>query len=389
MMKKENMKKKSTARKLLPAAGMLAVSASMLATSTYAWFTMNKEVEVKGLKMQATASSGLEISLGAWGTQNGTKENNLASPTKDDVSWKRSILISDYYATVGMLKPASTDTALSVYKVDETKIYAGGHAVENNATISLANQGDSAAMTLKATGGDAVALATSNDASDAGYYIDIPMWIRSSNQTAGGTNVYATVTITDPNSANGSELIKAARVAIIPVGEADAEGDGAITNSYASKSYGASSDTASTIAALGTNPYGSTVAANIFGLEAAVNDATASMDSGLSGTALSWPTYHGKVIKAAGAYDAGGSSTTLGATTVNAARGAAATQVNATNVFTIPAATADDYGRVGFVARVWLEGESIYCEDATANQDWNIDFYFSTDSTQQAAYVAP
>ena len=120
-----------------------------------------------------------------------------------------------------------------------------------------------------------------------------------------------------------------------------------------------------------------------------MNAATASMDSGLSGDALKWPTYHGKVINKAGNYALTGNSATLGATTVVAARGVGATQVNATNVFTIPAATADDYGRVGFVARIWLEGESIYCEDATANQDWNIDFYFSTDDTQQAAYVAP
>ena len=68
-----NNKKNTTMRKIVPAAGMLSISAVMLATSTYAWFTMNKEVEVTGLQMQATASSGLEISLGAFGTQSGTK----------------------------------------------------------------------------------------------------------------------------------------------------------------------------------------------------------------------------------------------------------------------------------------------------------------------------
>ncbi len=58
---KKNMKKKSTARKLLPAAGMLAVSASMLATSTYAWFTMNKTVEVYGMEMRTKVGSNLLI----------------------------------------------------------------------------------------------------------------------------------------------------------------------------------------------------------------------------------------------------------------------------------------------------------------------------------------
>lgn len=381
MMKNNNKKKGSTAKKLMPAAMMLAVSASMLGTSTYAWFTMNKTVEVKGLQMSATASSGLEISLGAWGTAQDTNAISVNSPTKNDISWKRQILVSDYYKQVGMLKPASSDDALDIFKVPEAKVYAGGHAVESDAVISTATQADSVSLVLQDIADKTNALATVDDAGTDGYYIDIPMWIRTSNQEANGTTVYATVTITDPDASNGSELIKAARVAIIPTAQASAEG--ALAVGYASSSYGASSDTPAAVTALDASPNAS-AAASIFGLEA--SNVTAAMDST---TAQSWPTYHSKVIKAAGTYDSGASSSTMGATTIHAARGAAATQVNATNVFTIPAATKDDYGRVGFVARVWLEGESIYCEDATANQDWNIDFFFSTDNTQQAAYVAP
>jgi hypothetical protein len=388
---KKTTKKNSTMRKLLPAFAMLTVSAISLSSATYAWFTMNKEVEVKGLTMQATTSSGLEISLGAFGTQkDATHTVSLNSPTKNDISWKRAILVSDYYSQVGKLKPASSDDALNIFKVDETKIYAGGHAVENNATISDATQGGSAAMTLQEYSAATKTLASVEKIGEAdatGYYIDIPMWIRSSNSTAEGTNVYATVTITDPNAENGSELIKAARVAIIPVGKADAEEDGEITNSYASQSYTATSTNPSTITALETNGYGSG-AASIFGLEAKQSSPTASMDASLTGAALSWPTYHGKVINNTGAYKVSGDSgVTLGATTINGARGLGETSIAPTNVFTIPAATADDYGRVGFVARVWLEGESIYCEDATANQDWNIEFHFSTENKALADYT--
>ena len=60
-MKKNNTKKNNTARKLLPAAGMLAVSASMLATSTYAWFTMNKQVTVTGMQLKTKVGSNLLI----------------------------------------------------------------------------------------------------------------------------------------------------------------------------------------------------------------------------------------------------------------------------------------------------------------------------------------
>lgn len=59
-MRKTN--KKNPTMKIVSAAAMLAVSASMLGTSTYAWFTMNKEVTVQNLAVQAKAEGGLLIS---------------------------------------------------------------------------------------------------------------------------------------------------------------------------------------------------------------------------------------------------------------------------------------------------------------------------------------
>ena len=363
----------SARKKLVPAVAMLTTSAIMLSSVTYAWFTLNKEVEVTGLKMQATASSGLEISLGAWGTQAGTKAISVNTPSKEDISWKRAIPVSDYYKTVGKILPSSTDDALDIFKVPDEKVYAGGHAVETDATISSATQADSATLTLQTYDAGTGGLETVDTNGTEGYYIDIPMWIRSSNQT--DTDVYATVTITDPDDSNGSALIKAARVAIIPIAEADAETVDCDV-SYASSSYGESSITESTVTPLASST------TSIFGLKA--KGKSNAMDTA---TEIDWPTYHdGKVINATGTYSV---AERLGATTLTAARGLGETGIAATKVFTIPAATPDDYGRVGFVARVWLEGESIYCEDATANQDWNIDFYFSTDATPLTDYTAP
>jgi len=59
IMKKTN--KKNPTMKIVSAAAMLAVSASMLGTSTYAWFTMNKEVQVTGLTMTTKVGSNLLI----------------------------------------------------------------------------------------------------------------------------------------------------------------------------------------------------------------------------------------------------------------------------------------------------------------------------------------
>ena len=64
MMKNNDKRKGNNAKKILPAAGMLALSASMLATSTYAWFTMSREVEVNNIQMTATVPEDIQISLG-------------------------------------------------------------------------------------------------------------------------------------------------------------------------------------------------------------------------------------------------------------------------------------------------------------------------------------
>lgn len=368
-MKANTNNKHSAKKKLIPAVAMLTTSAIMLSTATYAWFTMNKEVQVTGLSMSATASDGLEISLGS---MTGGTTPTITAPRKDDYSWKRAIQFADYYEGVGKLMPASSDDALDIYTIAETGVYAGGHAVEDGTAISYATKKDSATMTLKTTTND-TALTVLEAEGTEGYYIDIPMWIRSSNQVA--TDVYATVTITDPDSTNGSELIKAARVAIIPIAKADKEEDSCDV-SYASATYTAESLTESTVSPLASST------TTIFGLKA--KGSSEAMDTN---TAIDWPTYHdGSVIKTTGAYSV---AERLGTTSLNAARGLGETGIDATNVFTIPAATPDDYGRVGFVARIWLEGESIYCEDATANQDWNIDFYFSTEDTALADYTAP
>lgn len=55
-------KKNSALKKLIPATSMLLVSSVMLASSTYAWFTMNKTVEVKGMEVTTKVGDNLLIS---------------------------------------------------------------------------------------------------------------------------------------------------------------------------------------------------------------------------------------------------------------------------------------------------------------------------------------
>ena len=54
---------KKTNRKLIPAVAMLLVSAIMLSTSSFAWFSMNKQADVNNMQVTATANSNLLISF--------------------------------------------------------------------------------------------------------------------------------------------------------------------------------------------------------------------------------------------------------------------------------------------------------------------------------------
>lgn len=144
-MKKENMKKKSTARKLLPAAGMLAISASMLATSTYAWFTMSKEVEVTGLTMKTKVGANLLIS-----------EDNIEGNYSADrmVSGRKALLepvssisgkTGEFFYTLdakasGQKSHAATDTGKAYVAYSEAKNPAEGTATNTNSTCATAGK---------------------------------------------------------------------------------------------------------------------------------------------------------------------------------------------------------------------------------------------------------
>jgi hypothetical protein len=80
-------------KKIIPAAGMLAVSAMMLATSTYAWFTMNKEVTVTGMEVKTKVGDSLLIANSTAGTAHAA-ENTFGKGTN--------------FAIQGMLQPVST-----------------------------------------------------------------------------------------------------------------------------------------------------------------------------------------------------------------------------------------------------------------------------------------
>lgn len=267
-----NNKKNTTMRKIVPAAGMLSISAVMLATSTYAWFTMSREVEVQNIQMTATTPEDIQISLGTLGTissgtyttetsENGVSlvastgvlmkasgstadDGNVLAPT-NTWDWSNSADISAYYQ-FGRLMPASSYDGTEIYFTPDAN--GVGKTVKGNAsyyqaTNKLATVADGNASSATATnktfkttlhaktsasdnwnvvGTGAYTQASDwNKTNDDGYYVDIPIWLRTSSNNAVTLSVDGYVipgSVSDETNGNTQsqlELYRAIRVAFL------------------------------------------------------------------------------------------------------------------------------------------------------------------------------
>ncbi len=324
--------KNSAAKKIIPAVGMLALSATMLSTSTYAWFTMNKEVEMTGLSMTAAVGEGMEIALAEVDGTTITAPS-LTTPADDKSdSWGSAVVVGDYYEKIGLLNPASSVDGVNLY--DATDATNGGKKASNFKSIDLTNNDNIATATARTT--LVTDKAVTADEDSVGYCVDIPVHLRTNKKSGSGAkengDIYCKINIT-PNSksAEGSALgtdvdtlYKAIRVAFIP----KTEGTDSVTNIFAvdSDCYG-----------------GDKVAVSGISTKTASTNLINSTDS----------TF-----------------------VVNASEFAKGIGVD--SGLNIPLADgAGQYGHLDFTVRVWLEGESTSCYNDKSGQSWNIDLAFS------------
>jgi hypothetical protein len=224
-MKTTNTNKKTSARKkLLPAFGSLMISAAMLSTSTYAWFTMNKDVEVKGMQMKAQAEKGILI-------------NEMAG--MDEGTWGKEALAGQAAAIA--LRPASTANFTSWWhansKITSNEAGANGAGgVDTANTVALGSGTYYADISSISTSGTSATADTNAarvinysdgfggtaSAYDEGeaYYIQYTYYIKSSTDNdlpVSKGNLKATVTATKKNSdtsGTSDALDKALRVGI-------------------------------------------------------------------------------------------------------------------------------------------------------------------------------
>lgn len=367
---KANTKKNSTTKKLVPAAGSLLISAAMLGTSTYAWFTMSREVEVTGLKMTATVPEDLQISVGkiTAGTYLNNDDSYLVSgetaPTEDNM-WSNTLNISHYYKFGRLIPASSTDGKNIFFTPDAT---AQGKDVKQTARYFAAATGLSGASSgtpymaklhpITAandqwgapSGAGYSGASTWSNTNDDGYYIDIPVWIRSSSDADINLTVKAYVkpdSNTKLYSGASIELYKATRVAILGATSANSGTNGLVDIKDGS----------------GTGWTGSGSIINYY--------STSGYNSHGSGTEY-------QAVKAA--VNAGGSITgenTTAATNWGDIYGPAVIYDGTTSIATIPGSGNGAYGTPTMLwVRVWLEGEDPECWNQNAGQDWNISLKF-------------
>jgi hypothetical protein len=375
-------KKNSPARRLVAAVALLALSSVSLFGSTYAWFTMSREVEVQNIQLVATTPEDVQIALGAIGSSaEGTSlaqstgyltvSEGAVSDPATNYDWSNTADISHYYS-FGKLIPASSNTGASIFFTPDAngvgktlktgaKFYT---AVAGTTKTAESAVGGTGANTLNATshvnvasdtwatgatvGKDYTKSAAWNGTNDDGYYIDIPVWFRTSSVNGAQLSVVAAVydNTTTPNygtndtaTADSKELYKAVRVAIL-----NADGTVATTNNTIPVMDGGA-------------------------------DATSGTYSGTS--ILDWYNRTGQTGAISAVTSQGATSATYSAVTAMTA---------GTPVIDLTAAankgTGTTYGAgKQYIIRVWLEGEDPDCYNETAGQDWSISLKFNNETT--------
>ena len=348
-----NNKNISARRKLIPAVAMLATSAAMLSTSTYAWFTMSKEVEVTGINMTATVPDNIQLSLGygqktgaltAIGSNDGMKL--VKAPENNDMSedWSNNVAFYDYYK-VPKLTPASSNTGSAIYTTNDAN---GVGKTVNETGLSIA--GTEGALELLAA--DKTAVVEPASSTERADYVDFPVWLRSSSIS--DTNISIRATVTDGTNSNavnvagnGDTLYKAARVSVLTGPNTNTSAGVIIPYDGSDQgSYYVSNKALTAEGVLGTRE-----TSNTYDVVDEVTQNTAAA------------TGNGEVI-----FVVPGSSSSLSAGS-NFSNGAATKSSN-------------NYGEaVCVIVRVWLEGEDVNCWNATAGQDFQIALEFTKNET--------
>jgi len=174
--------KRSNKRKLISAIAMLTTSAVMLSTATYAWFTMNKEVEVTGMQLKTKVGANLLICA----------DNVETNYSSEDLLQERKALLEpvssidgttgSFWYTVNANARGQKESGATITKYNEThdvkNSVAGKYAFDDTFNITYGNMTSGSAFTT-----DNVGLKEGSGATDgAAYgYLDYVFYLKATS----------------------------------------------------------------------------------------------------------------------------------------------------------------------------------------------------------------
>jgi hypothetical protein len=216
----------SMKKKIFASTSMLVVSAMMLSTATYAWFTMNKEVSVTNMQVKAKADQGLLINEIAtagdshWDEEATTTQDTgiqlHATSTANTSAWYVAYSKKSNTAAAASAGQASTDLTDAGYA---TLGSTGYTTVVNN--LITANPGASALTQVTYVDKDGDNVYDDGE----GYYVKYTYYLKSSSDaitpvlTAGGESLQIKDVTVAGNDFTGSgsveDLDASLRVAVV------------------------------------------------------------------------------------------------------------------------------------------------------------------------------
>lgn len=201
-MKRQN----KNSKKLASAASMLLLSTAMLGMATYAWFTMNKEVSVTGMKLQAQATEGIVIS----------GDNKANWKTDWDVNMSAGVALYPT-STDGAASPSWTVAYSKVFDdayKNQTQTGAGGYIDITPSYTTSGTSGDTFT-----TGIDGIGTARpSGSTLDQNYILKKTFFIKSTGQSAWAQKLVideVTASAAHTTGSGSANLNKALRVLVV------------------------------------------------------------------------------------------------------------------------------------------------------------------------------
>lgn len=175
--------------KLIPALAMLLISAILVSTSTYAWFSMNNQVTVTGMTIRTEVNNNLLIAEASNGdgTNTGANKGTLNAPiaAMPEDSKYGTHLVKNVEA---LLEPVSSTTGLydSFWYTSTTNVVSSGDAKTDSYTAyNAANTTDF--NTNYNTTGKAFDRTTTTGGVGAVGYVDYVFALQATNTAASGS----------------------------------------------------------------------------------------------------------------------------------------------------------------------------------------------------------